>query len=404
MTDLYNQLAEESVIACIFMDNSLINKIQFLQTEHFFFAEFSELFEMMIEKLKTNQEISPIDFVEWSEEKFPEDPNFIWKIDIQTMGIVSCARKIKDLSDKRKMDEVIKATNISVDGKSADDLIEDLSSNLQNCDTTNHNFQIKAFSEVCEDNISDMNKAQKVYTTGFDRIDRSMNGGLHAGCSYCIAAKPKAGKTMLKGTIANHLRQREDKFLFIAAEMGSRAINKRILGAGLNRSPQAFKSDSGSDSFKSSVEFTASADKGSMFYVDAPRISLENLKMVIKKAIYNQGITGFILDYIQLVGGLPKGGNPVQHLEDVAQTIAEICKREDIWCLYSAQINREGTLRGGDGIIMAAEYVYELVVSEEEDCRFMRHVATRESEPMNLGSKDRPYLRIAKTGTHMEEL
>ena len=53
---------------------------------------------------------------------------------------------------------------------------------------------------------------------------------------------------------------------------------------------------------------------------------------------------------------------------------------------------------------MATEWLYELVACEDEDCRFMRHIATRESEPINLGSKDNPYLRINKTGTAIEEL
>lgn len=410
MTDLHNTIAEESILAAILLENSLLNKITFLRAEHFYHNEFAELFLAIIEKLKLQDEVSSIDFAGLSASRFPDNPNWVFQLDVKIVGLVSCARKVKDLAEKRVIQEVLSAklSEIVNSDLSSDEHISDLNNKFKDFSNCNNHFQIKTFKQVCLENIEDMQNPPQIYPTGYHKIDRSMNGGLHAGCSYCVAAKPKAGKTMLKGSIANNLRQGKDKFLFVAAEMGSKAINKRLLGAGLNRSPKAF--DSYDQGFSNSVRFVADNDAGSMYYVDAPRVALDDLIMIVKKAIYNYGITGFILDYVQLVSGMPKGGNPVQHLENVTQSIAEICKRENIWCLYSAQINREGNLRGGDAMIQSVEWLYELrqteasQESEEPAEAYLSHIATRESEPMNLGSEDMPYLKITKTGTKMEEI
>jgi len=410
--------AETVVLANLIAKNDYLYKIQYLSVEDFAFNEHQIVFRFL-------QDTIPIKEVGIANiaSLFNEDYDLKdvggkakWMgLLISSSGeiMTPCARLVKDLSDKRKLNDILKEKIQEIqsgrDDISVPDVLEDINQQSLALSHSHSSFKIKKFVDVTQEMIEDLDKVDEIYPTGLDKIDKTMDGGLKAGCSYCIAAKPKAGKTMIKSTIAGNLRKRDDKFLFIACEMGSKSINKRIIGAEIGRSPKAFKSEKNNPQFASKLVSTITDDKQSMYYVDAPRVSLKNLELIVNKAVYQYGIKGFILDYLQLVTGSEKGVMIAQHQENVAQTIAELSKKHNIWSLYSAQINRSGEVRNGDGIIMAVDWIYELHQIEkkyETDPSeiWLEHIATRETEPMNIGSEENPAFRIAKTGTHMEEI
>jgi replicative DNA helicase len=145
-----------------------------------------------------------------------------------------------------------------------------------------------------------------------------------------------------------------------------------------------------------------------MVFVDAPRISLEALRLVVTNAVKTRNIEGFVLDYLQLVTGKDSRTTIAEHQENVAQTIAEVCKKENIWCLYSCQINRGGEVRNGDGIMMACDWLYEITPSglsgsEEAEMIYLKHLATRNFKAADIGDEANPAFKLIN-GTHFNQL
>ncbi len=317
---------------------------------------------------------------------------------------------IKELSSKRRFISTLEAkleevrANPLIDIK---DAVEGLEHDLIGIQSNASEYRITTFGKVLEEIADEVQNYSKAATTptGFSRLDLAMNGGLERGLTYCVAARPKAGKTMLKGSVANNLRKANVPFLFIAAEMGRKQIAKRMIGADTNIRINEMN--------KHNLEYTQYLTREmhqnkNMHFVDAPRISLEALRLVVTNAVKTRGIEGFVLDYLQLVTGKDSKTTIAEHQENVAQTIAEICKKENIWCLYSCQINRGGEVRNGDGIMMACDWLYEITPcgvtgAEESTMIYLKHLATRNFKATDIGDEENPAFKLIN-GTHFNQL
>jgi len=317
---------------------------------------------------------------------------------------------VKELSSKRRFISALerKLEEVRSDPlKNIQEAVEGLERDLIGIQANASEYRITTFGKVLEEIADDVQNYQKAETTstGFSRLDLAMNGGLERGLTYCVAARPKAGKTMLKGSVANNLRKANIPFLFIAAEMGRKQIAKRMIGA-----------DTGiriNEMNKHNLEYVQYLTREmkqskNMHFVDAPRISLDALRLVVTNAVKTRGIEGFVLDYLQLVTGKDSKTTIAEHQENVAQTIAEICKKENIWCLYSCQINRSGEVRNGDGIMMACDWLYEitpceLLGSEESAMIYLKHLATRNFKATDIGDEENPAFKLIN-GTHFNQL
>ena len=95
-------------------------------------------------------------------------------------------------------------------------------------------------------------------------------------------------------------------------------------------------------------------------YLDAPGLSFADLRHLFPAMIRRYKLTGFVLDCWQLVGGKGKGMSTSEHLDAVAQWLAECCKRYRVWGLVTAQENQDDNTRGGEGIRLAVDQLYRL--------------------------------------------
>lgn len=238
--------------------------------------------------------------------------------------------------------------------------------------------------------------------TGLNLLDEAMGGGLYAERSYCIAARPKNGKTTMLCTISQNLNDGGVKHLFIAAEMGMEQIHQRNIARKINRNSIAFLTNRKDPNFTHRVrKYAAQEEAGNTIYANKPGISFNELKRVIATCIAAKGIKGVILDYLQLVTGRPRGTNESEWQAEVAQWIAAYCREHGIWCLYAAQLNRDNEVRGSDGIRMAVDQLYRLSLNDEAYAH-MDMLASRYTEFIHIGSEDFPALELKDCGPYFE--
>lgn len=245
-------------------------------------------------------------------------------------------------------------------------------------------------------------------STGFPRLDDAMGGGLYAGKSYGFAARKKMGKTTLAGTISHNLNLNGVKHLFICGEMSPEEIQQRILSRALNVYTSAFRTEYGKRTEFSAriASYAASAPKNALFK-NAPALTFDQLKEIYATAIDKHGVKGIILDYWQLVGGKDSRQSDASHLDEVAQWIADYSRKRGIWTIAMAQINQEGNTRGGEGLRLAFDQVYNLKAPEDDPSssgRYLEMMDTRYTPWVNIGTDTRDGYRFNEKGTYFEEM
>lgn len=254
--------------------------------------------------------------------------------------------------------------------------------------------------------LENMKVKKNPFSTGLRKLDECMDGGLYPGKSYGFAARKKVGKTILASTISLNLAESGARHLFICGEMSPEEIQQRNLARVTGSFPSAFRSDYGdSADFQRKIASAVTKSKKNIIYRNAPGLTFTELQQIIPIAVLKYKITGFILDYWQLVGGKRNGQNSVEHLDEVAQWIANISRKLGIWSITMAQINQEGNTRGGEGIRLAFDQVYQ--INREDVSKpqaYLQMMDTRYTAWQDIGTKDMPGWFMNEKGPYFEEV
>lgn len=318
----------------------------------------------------------------------------------------SYAREIYNSASLRKILSACQsAISAMDDGTPAEQIAGELNAVSGEILGKQESLRIQTDSQVAQSIEADMKAGRHVFSTGLPMLDEAMGGGLFSGRAYGFAARKKVGKTMLAGTISYNLAMHGVKHLFIAAEMGSKEIHQRLMARAMDVYPSAFRSDyARSPDFAIRFGNASRQFKNKIIYQDAPGLSFDDLKRFVTAAVHQHKVKGVILDYWQLVGGKPAKKNQTEHLDEVAQWIANSGRKMGFWSMVMGQINQEGNTRGGEGMRLAFDQVYQLHredVSRPE--AWLEMMDTRYTKWANIGSKEFPGLVMREKGPFFEE-
>lgn len=122
---------------------------------------------------------------------------------------------------------------------------------------------------------------------------------------------------------------------------------------------------------------------------------------------------GIIIDYFQLVRKEDSRESDAAFGARCAQRIAQMVKKfPNIWVLTAAQLNRDGEVRGSDGLRMACDVLFMLETTEFGDPEggtqieaWLKMSASRYTPYRDIGSEQQPAYRLRKDiGPYYEEL
>lgn len=308
------------------------------------------------------------------------------------------AYEIKNLSVKREIMGILEVRREGVPETvgSGEEVIAEIMADLERI-TSKASPRLKSERETRVAEVQAMKKPVRCYPTGFFCLDDAMAGGLHAGRAYGIFARMKSGKTLLASQISHRLNLAGVKHVYAACEMGSAEIEHRAMAEELGVNALAFLDDRyrQNPGFVSRVGELALKAPGNILYLDCPGLTFDQLRRDITHAVLAKEAQGFILDYLQLVGGQRKGQTKAEHLDDICQWIAEICRKRSVFALVLGQMNQEGNTRGGEGVRLAFDQVYELRRQQDPAAgAWLEMMVTRYTKWRDIGSETTPALYL----------
>lgn len=411
---LVNAEIEQCLLGAALQDNRVLNVASFLTVDDFAIAAHQAIWSAVMAIREKGEIVTPpgVSAIVASQLEDEGGANYIAQLagsPMGTLGAAHWAKVLRDLSSKRKLyalAEGMQTRLLSDDEAPAEEMVADF---LGLAESVSAKAAPKSRSarDVRTQEVEAMANPLPCYTTGYGCIDRAMGGGMYQRRTYAIAARKKQGKTCLAGDISDRLNHDGIKHLFIACEMGSDQIEHRIMAKHLGVNALAFLDPGYRDKawFRSKAGSFAVSSPNNALYLDAPGLTLDQLRREVSHAVLAHGVRGFILDYLQLVGGQRKGQSKAEHLDEVSQWIAETCKKRNIFALVLAQINQEGNIRGGEGIRLAFDQVYELKKQENANGAWLEMLDSRYTKWMEIGAETMPALMLETSrGPYFREL
>jgi len=408
-SELFDHAVEYQLLGWVLCDKNLIGNISYLNASVFSDPLHAMVWDAMKGLHRAGKDINPFTL----KAVLPPDPqDEIPIITYLAKSISASLLMLRPLDGVKYLTDLANKRILS----SACNSIDHSESVLENAAKINR--AIQAISETSSDNefddnlmvsdaiIKDMRNTKLPYQTGIPKLDTAMDGGLYDGKSYGFAARKKVGKTCLAATISANLNQAGVKHLFICGEMSPKEIHQRVLARYAGIFPSAYRGDYGKtlDCERKVMEAIKQMPRNTL-YKNAPGITFDSLRSICTLAVERHAVKGIILDYWQLVGGKAKNKSTAEHLDEVAQWIADFGRTYGIWTITMAQLNQDDNTRGGEGIRLAFDQLYQIHRERlTEPYAWMEMMETRYTKWLNIGSKEDPALRMNEQGPFFEQM
>lgn len=440
-----NYEAEQAVLGAILLKNATYAQVSgFLEPQHFAEPAHQKIYEACQVIIERGQCASPVSLKAY----FEKDEGLIQiggtaylaaltNAVVSTINTDEMGRMVLDLYQRREiiqisLESIEAAQNVALDN-SATDVAAMTTANLIGLGTANADLVSigSAVGEVLDDLANPQHGAIPI---GMPRLDATMGGGLFPGKFYGLSAKQKAGKTTMLTSISYSLMFNSPAgpvpHLYICMEMGAKEIAQRLVARRLGINSLAFlelgtkdkvkvRTGDGDHDFRwysrqniTDMVMNAHNDfkQRGLVFQQRPRLSIDALRTTLAQAALSGKFKGVIVDYLQLVTGVKRGQSGADHLDHVAQTLAEFAKEYGMWIITAAQLNREGNVRGGDGLLNACDMTFSLNrVNENEDKigdeAWMDMTASRYTPYRHVGRAGSPAFKINRhVGPYFDEL
>jgi replicative DNA helicase len=279
-------------------------------------------------------------------------------------------QKLHEIFQWRKISQI--AQRLDAVSKRQDKSPEDVLSNLtmlSNNLLANGKDNSRNKKQVIQEAIQRVSQKRDIVTTGITSLDFLMQGGLQSKRVYGFGGIYGRGKTILLGTISDNLNIQDVPHLFISLETDPEDIELRNCAkyfntnASLLADPNSEYHDtlsSGANSYIDNVE-------NKTWYEFSPGATMNELHRMILRAKSRHNIKGFIIDYWQLIEGRERGQSEEAHHRSNANRLAALCRKEDLWCIVTAQIDHTGKLKYSDSLLQAAALFIKIIREEDEE-------------------------------------
>ena len=202
------------------------------------------------------------------------------------------------------------------------------------------NQAIREVNEQMSRNASD-DRPLTGTPTGFSKID-GRSGGLQKSDLIVIAADTSSGKTSWAIALTLSAAKYGDGVAFYSMEMKKEQIAARMIAieSGISASDIMYS--------KLNTEQFERIDRGigkiynkPVYFDDRSTSNIDTILSSIRTMKLKYGVSGAVVDYLQILSVNMKGSNTEQQMGEAARRLKNLAKELDIWIIALSQLNRD---------------------------------------------------------------
>ena len=356
--ELFNIEAEQSILGCILIDNSIAEETMTTLTAKDFFKEphkiiFNDMFEIFssgspidfvtmidaIEKKGHIESVGGIEYISHLTNYVPSTSNFRYYIDI-----VKEYRRLRDL--KRASQSVLPLIE---NGKSASEIINKLEDDFDVIKSNGENGNVEKISGAVNDEMTRIQDAINGkfdsfgISTGFPVLDKIL-WGMRKSQMLVLGARAGVGKTAFALNIIDNVavKQQGKNVLFFSIEMPKTEIIRRLYSIESQVDNYSIKSGKEIDKAKFGRIKMAQEklDKGNLWIDDTSSITVPLMQTKAMQLKRKQGLDLVVIDYLSLIQPTMRTGNKWLDIGEIARNLKLMARKLDVPVIVLAQLNR----------------------------------------------------------------
>jgi replicative DNA helicase len=354
----HNFLAEKMVLSSLIVSSEAVEfAIQHLTVETFYFKNHQEIYKAILTLYEKNKLIDIITLT-----TFLQDNGLLEKVGglkiltqliNQIPNLVYLEEYIKLLQDKFLRRTLIRLgyqiinssyiTNIPLEN-----LLNDIETQLFSITNDRESTNLLSSAELLSKVFLELKQksAQMVLPglpSGFDNLDL-LTQGFQKSDLIIVAGRPAMGKTALCLNIASAVcTNHRLPVIFFSLEMSKEQLMYRLLANETKISNMSLRSGNINKTDWNKLSLTIkNLSTLPIFIDDTPNISIQNIRLKIKKILFEQTRVGLVvIDYLQLMQiSNSRNENRVQELSQITRALKTIAREFNIPIIALSQLSR----------------------------------------------------------------
>lgn len=356
--ELFNLEAEQSILGCILIDNSIAEETMTTLTVKDFFKEhhkiiFNDMLDIFsngspidfvtlvdtLEKKGHIESIGGIEYISHLTNYVPSTANFRYYIDI-----IKEYRRLRDI--KRASQSIVPLIE---NGKTSSEIISKLEDDFDIIKTNGESSAlVKISSEIDSEMARIMDAINGKYDefgvrTGFEILDRIL-WGMRKSQMLVLGARAGVGKTAFALNIIDNVavKQQGKNVLFFSIEMPKKEIVRRLFSIESQVDNYSIKSGKEIDKAKFGRIQAAKErlEKGNLWIDDTSQITVPLMQSKAMSIKRKQGLDLVVIDYLSLIQPAMRTGNKWLDIGEIARNLKLMARKLDVPVIVLAQLNR----------------------------------------------------------------
>lgn len=344
---MYNAEIEKSVLACLILDNSLIEKAQHeISYNHFHNEIYKRLYEEIVSCYKS---------------KGIADITILKSVDVQSLAEIinfvptvsnwsKYKKELVDLGVKRELlraiDEIKKrAEDITLDGEALK--FESLSI-LNDIKVESKSEEKSHVSDVILQSLKlleDKHNGNIIYKSWGIKWLNEKTGGIKPALTY-LAARPSVGKTAFALQIGKYVAKQGGKVAIFSLEMDKASICNRLICNLGNIDKNIFdRPGIVPEKVWSEINRNACLISELPIHIYDKQFSIEKILLKSEEQRAKHGLDLLIVDYVQLCESKQKFSSPNERISYISRQLKKYQQQTGIHVLALSQFNRETELK-----------------------------------------------------------
>ncbi|HLR34281.1 MAG TPA: replicative DNA helicase [Tissierellales bacterium] len=345
---IQNHKLEQSVLACMLIDNECAEEYGLLEIDDFTILDNQKTFYAIKNLVKNNK---AIDYMTVYEET-KQDVELTYLMNLaevmpSVINFKSYVEQLKDLTLKRKLYKL--ADELKDRDKKGQEIAELAEERIFNLQESNISGEFVQARDLAMDTLNYIQNSYdgKVPTginTGYQALDRILRG-MQGGDYILLAGRPSMGKTALSINITENLILNNKTVAFFSLEMPNRQIMQRML-LGNSLTPANKLSDKKMDKYDwERLSNSMNSMLNTKLYLeDDSSKTVAEMNSMCRRLKRRVGLDIVIIDYLQQIQATA-GGNRREQVEQISRDLKRMAKDLDVPVIVVSSLSRANQMR-----------------------------------------------------------
>ncbi|QEI07834.1 replicative DNA helicase [Pigmentiphaga aceris] len=354
--ELYSDIAEQSVLGGLLLNNEALDHVGELRPEHFFSPRNRQAYREVLRLIGEGAAADVLTVFDRLGAQSAELLIYLNALSRNTPGVANIghyADMVRDRAQRRGVlalaSELSDRAHTSI-GEPISSLIDYGQGELEKLSASRGRIEPEHVADGLQSFLDEMKRQAagvlpKAISTGFADLDRRLSGGMRRGELIVIAARPKMGKTAFAMSVVNYVAT-HGQALFLSMEMPKRQLLQRQI-ASLGRVDLRYllqadtipADDSGNAIWLAISTGLQRLRTLSLWIDDQGGLSLFDVRTKARSTKRRHGLDVLVIDYLQLMSG--EGDNRNAQIEGITRGLKALAKELDIAIVLLSQLNRQ---------------------------------------------------------------